>query len=125
MSVLIPVGGFLEDVKQLLLPDTAVNDVLSIAAGTVSVQTVTGMIIANDDSSARIVRVWLTTNTTDRLIFVRSIAANETVTEALAAPIKLAAKSTARKIRAQAPAAAINTVTITLITTFSAPSGAA
>jgi hypothetical protein len=124
MSVVVPAQGTLNQPTQLLLPDTAVNDVLSMAAGRTDVVTVIGMIIANDDASARIVRVWLTTDTTDRLIFVRSIAANETVPVALDAPLLLYAKSTARKIRAQAPAAAINTVTITLVTVGSQQSNA-
>lgn len=116
MSVLITSGGVLDDPTILLLPDTAVNDVLSMAAGTKEIRSVVGMIIVNADSSARQVDVWFTVNTTDRLIFSRSVAAHETVTEALAYPLKLNAKSTARKIRAQAAAA---TVTITLITTTS------
>lgn len=123
MSVLVQSGGVLEDPTILLLPDTAVNDVLSMAAATKEIRTVVGIIVVNRDASARQVDIWLTVNTTDRLIFSRSIAAGETVTEALAYPLRLYAKSTARKIKAQASAAAINTVTITLITTQSQQSG--
>ncbi len=113
MSVLIPSIGTLEEPISLLLTDTNVASVLTMAAGRPDITTIAGIIVANADSSARLVSIWWTLNATDYLIFRRSVAANETVTEALSYPVKLDAKSTARVIKAQA--AAGNVVTVTLI----------
>lgn len=118
MSVVVAVPGNVQSPKSLLLPDTNVNDVLALAAGRPDTATVVGIVIVNRDASARKVTVWWTENTTDYAIFERSVAANETVTVALDAPIFLYAKQTPRKIRAKADAANVVTVTVlyTLLT---------
>lgn len=102
----------LEEPTSLLLTTTSVTDVYSITAGAKATSIVYGIIIANADSTARKVSVWWTSNATDYLIFVNTVGANETMTVGLDAPIKLFAKSTARKIRAQAAAANVVTVTV-------------
>ncbi len=117
MSNVNPAGGNLDQPTSLLLPDTAVNDVLTRAAGSKDVTVVVGISIVNVDTVARLVTVWWTKDTTDYAIFQQSVPASSTVTVALDAPLKLFAKVTARKIRAQAAAA--NVVTVTLVTTSS------
>lgn len=117
MSVVIAVAGTIQEPKSLLLPDTNVNDVYTLAAGSSFTATVVGIVIVNRGGSARKVTVWWTKNVTDYAIFERSIAANETVTVALDAPILLYAKDTVRKIRAQAAAA--NEVTVSVLYTLS------
>lgn len=112
MSVVIPVLGSIEPPKSLLLPDTNPNDVLTLLAGRPDAATVVGIVIVNRDASARKVTVWWTENTTDYAIFERSVPASETVTVALDAPLWLYAKGAARKIRAQAAAANVVTVTV-------------
>lgn len=112
MSVVIAVPGNVQAPKSLLLPNTNKNDVLALAAEDSAPVTVVGIVIVNQDASPRKVTVWWTENATDYAIFERSVAANETVTVALDAPIFLYAKSTARKIKAQAAAANVVTVTV-------------
>ena len=114
MSVQISVPGVLEPPTSIRPTTTNVTDALSIAAGGAG-KTVIGIIVANEDGSARLASVWWNNGTTDFLIFERSIPANETVTEALARPIQLNAKAAAKKIKVQAAAADV--VTFTLITT--------
>ena len=121
MTTLVPVTGFLDEPTQLLLTTTDVTDVKAIAAGTTAITTVHGMILVNAGASARVVSVWVVKDTTSRLIWTGSIAAGTTETEALKYPLKLYAKSTARKITAQAAAA--NEVTVTLITSLASQSG--
>lgn len=116
MSVVLAVPGNVQSPKSLLLPDTNVNDVLALAATDSATATVVGIVIVNRDASARQVTIWWTENTTDYAIFERSVPAHETVTVALDAPIFLYAKQTARKIRAQAAAA--NMVTVTVLYTL-------
>lgn len=112
MSIVIPVSGALQQPTSLLLPNTSPNDVLSFSAGSPGVVTVVGIVIVNRDASARLVTVWWNNGTTDYAIFERSIPANETVTVALDAPIWLYAKASAKKIKAQAAAANVVTVTV-------------
>lgn len=112
MSIVIPVSGALQQPTSLLLPNTSQNDVLSFDAGTPGVATVVGIVIVNQSGSAQKVTVWWNNGTTDFAIFERSIPANETVTVALDAPIWLYAKQAARKIKAQAAAANVVTVTV-------------
>lgn len=114
MSVQISVPGVLEPPTSIRPTTTGVTDALSIASGKAG-KTVIGIIIANQDGSARLASVWWHNGTTDFLIFQRSIPANETVPEALALPIQLNAKQAAQKIKVQA--AAVDVVTFTLITT--------
>jgi integral membrane sensor domain MASE1 len=102
----------LQEPTSLLLTGTSVTDVLSIAAGDKATYLVYGVIIANADTTARKVSVWWTSNATDFLIFNSTIGATETMTIGFDAPIKLFAKSTARKIRAQAALANVVTVTV-------------
>ena len=117
MSVVIAVPGNVQQPKSLLLPDTAVNDVLSLAVDTSGgTTTVVGIVIVNRDVSARKVTVWWHDGTTDFAIFERSVPANETVTVALDAPIFLYTKQAAKKIKAQA--AAGNVVTVTVLYTL-------
>lgn len=105
------VAGLQEPIS-LLLTGTSVTDVYSISAGEKSTAIVYGVIIANADTTARKVSVWWTSNTTDYLLFNSTIGATETMTIGFDAPVKLFAKSTARKIRAQAAAANVVTVTV-------------
>lgn len=125
MSTLVQVTGILEEPTQLLLPDANANDVLELDAGDTRTLVVHGIIIVNKDTDARVCNVWLTKGSTDRLIYSGSVAADGTETEALKYPIKMVAKSEARKIMAQAESATGDTVTVTLITSFAQQSGAA
>lgn len=107
----------LNEPTSLLLTTTSVTDVVSIAAGTVSTTLVYGVIIVNDDSTARLVNLYWTLNTTDYGIFSHTVGAGETMTVGFDVPLKLYAKSTARKIRAKAAAA--NVVTVTVLSALS------
>lgn len=108
--------GVLQQPVSLLLTGTSVTDVLSMAIGRQDVLTVSGWKIVNADSSDRVVSLWWTDDSTDYLIFKGTIGANSTMWDD-AVDIKLFAKATAKKIKAQA--AAGNVVTVTLITTAS------
>ncbi|KRA00238.1 hypothetical protein ASD64_01295 [Mesorhizobium sp. Root157] len=113
MSVVIAVPGNVQQPKSLLLPDTSVNDVLSLPVDTSSGSTtVVGIVIVNQDSAAQKVTVWWHDGTTDFRLFERSVPANETVTVALDAPIVLYTKQSAKKIKAQAAKASVVTVTV-------------
>lgn len=105
------VAGLAEPTS-LLLTTTSVTDVLTMTVGDKATYLVYGVIIANADSTARKVSVWWTLNATDYLIFVNTVGANETMTVGFDAPVKLFAKSTARKIKAQAAAGNVVTVTV-------------
>ncbi len=107
----------LNEPVSLLLTTTAVTDVVSIAAGTVSTTLVYGVIIVNDDATARLVNIYWTLNATDYGIFSATVGAGETMTVGFDVPLKLFAKSTARKIRAKAAAA--NVVTVTVLSALS------
>lgn len=107
----------LQEPTSLLLTATTVTDVVSIAAGTVSTTLVYGVIIVNDDATARLVNLYWTNNATDYGIFSATVGAGETMTVGFDMPIKLFAKSTARKIRAKAAAA--NVVTVTVLSALS------
>jgi hypothetical protein len=102
----------LQEPTSLLLTTTSVTDVLSITAGDKPTYLIYSVILTNADTTARKVSVWWTLNATDYLIFVHTVGANETMTIGFDAPIKLFAKSTARKIRAQAALANVVTVTV-------------
>lgn len=104
------VAGLAEPTS-LLLTTTAVTDVLSIAAGDKATYLVYGVIIVNDDTSARLVNIYWTLNATDYGVFSANIGASSTLTAGFDVPLKLFAKSTARKIRAKAAAASVVTVT--------------
>lgn len=105
--------GNLAEPTSLLLTTTNVTDVLALAVGSGS-YTVGSVRIVNRDSTDRKVTVWWTKDSTDYAIFEATVGANSTI-EALSEPLKLTPKSTARKIRAQA--AAGNVVTVTVIYT--------
>jgi hypothetical protein len=107
----------LNEPTSLLLTTTSVTDVVSIAAGTVSTTLVYGVIIVNDDATARLVNLYWTLNATDYGIFSHTVGAGETMTVGFDVPLKLFAKSTARKIRAKAAAA--NVVTVTVLSALS------
>lgn len=107
----------LNEPTSLLLTTTAVTDVVSITAGTVSTTLVYGVIIVNDDATARLVNIYWTLNATDYGIFSHTVGAGETMTVGFDVPLKLYAKSTARKIRAKAAAA--NVVTVTVLSALS------
>jgi len=107
----------LQEPTSLLLTATTVTDVLSIASGTVSTTLVYGVIIVNDDSATCLVNLYWTNNATDYGIFSGTIGAGETMTVGFDVPIKLFAKSTARKIRAKAATA--NKVTVTVLSALS------
>lgn len=107
----------LNEPTSLLLTTTSVTDVLTVAAGTVSTTLVYGVIIVNDDATARLVNLYWTLNATDYGIFSATVGAGETTTIGFDVPLKLYAKSTARKIRAKAAAA--NVVTVTVLSALS------
>lgn len=113
MSVLVPVQGNLQQPTSLLLPDTAVNDVLSLSVDTTGgIVTVVAIVIVNQDNAAQKVTLWWNDGTGDFVLFERSVPANETVTVALDAPIVLYTKAKAKKIKAQAAKASVVTVTV-------------
>lgn len=107
------VAAGLQEPTSLLLTTTSVTDVLSISAGDKATYLIYGVILVNDDASSRLVNVYWTSNATDYGIFSNTIGANETITIGFDAPLKLYAKSTARKIRAKAAVA--NKVTVTVL----------
>jgi hypothetical protein len=107
------VANGLQEPTSLLLTTTSVTDVLSITAGDKATYLVYGVVLVNDDSSSRLVNVYWTSNATDYGIFSNTLGANETMTVGFDAPLKLYAKSTARKIRAKAAVA--NKVTVTVL----------
>lgn len=112
MSIVLPVAGNVQQPVSLLLPDTAVNDVLSLPVDTSGgVATVVGIIIVNRDGAAQKVTVWWNDGA-DHAIFEREVPANDTVTVALDAPIVLYTKQSPRKIKAQAAKAGVVTVTV-------------
>jgi hypothetical protein len=110
-------SGTIAQPVSVKLSSTSVTDILSLAAGRADTATVYGALIVNQDSSARKVTLFWTENTTDYAIYESTLGANESVSVEFDAPIKLMAKSTARKIRAQAAAA--NVVTVTVLYTIS------
>ncbi len=109
--------GALDQPTSLLLTATTVTDVLTMAAGEKGTRVVTGALIVNEDTTARLVTLFWTKDATDYKIFRNTVGANESVSITFEAPIKLFAKVTARKIRAQAAAA--NVVTVTIFSTTS------
>ena len=110
-------SGTLAQPKSVKLTTTSVTDVLALDAGRSDLTTVYGALIVNQDATARKVTLFYTDNVTDYAIFENTVGANESVDISFAAPIKLFAKETAKKIRAQAAAA--NVVTVTVISTTS------
>lgn len=119
MATFYPAIGSLETPTSLLLTGTSVTDVYAMAAGRTDLVTVIGVILANAGASPRVCSVWWTENSTDYLIWTGSVGAGTTEKDVVQHPIRLDAKSTARKIRAQA--AAGNEVTVTLITATTNP----
>jgi hypothetical protein len=111
MRELSVVNG-LQEPTSLQLTSTSVTDVLSITAGDKATYLVYGVIIVNDDTASRLVNIYRTVNATDYGTFSATIGAGETMTVGFDAPLKLYAKSTARKIRAKAAAANVVTVTV-------------
>ncbi len=109
--------GALDQPTSLLLTATTVTDVLTMAAGEKATRVVTGALIVNEDTTARLVKLFWTKDATDYPIFANIVGATESVAITFEAPIKLFAKVTARKIRAQAAAA--NVVTVTILSTTS------
>ena len=116
MTVLVTIPGVPMEPDSLLLSTTSVTDVKAFTAGSTGIAYITSIIIANLDSNARKVTVWWTNNATDYAIYEASVPANSTV-NALDAPLAFNAKSTAKKIRAQAATA--NVVTVTVVHTLS------
>jgi hypothetical protein len=108
------IGGAigLQEPKSLQLSSTSVTDVLAVSAGDKATYFVHGAIIVNDDSTARLVNIYRTEDTTDYSTFSATVGGGETMTVGFDAPLKLYAKSTARKIRAKAAAANVVTVTV-------------
>lgn len=122
MSVFQPIAGFLEEPKFTLLSTGNATDVLTMAAGDTRAYTVIGVTISNADSAARVCSVWVTQDTTDYLIWTKSVAA-DTTEECISNPVRLYAKSTARKIRVQAASATTNTVTVAVTYAVATQSG--
>lgn len=113
MSIVVAVPGSVQQPTSVKLPNTNVNDVLSLSIDTSGgVTTVVGIVIVNQDNGAQKVTVWWNDGVTDFAIFERSVPANETVTVALDAPIVLYTKQSAKKIKAQAAKANVVTVTV-------------
>ena len=111
------IAGTLQDPTSLLLTTTSVTDVLSLVAGSNGIATAYGLIVVNRDSTPRLVTFWWTSGVTDYALYEGTIGANESTYIKLDPPIRLFAKSTARKIRAQA--AASNVVTVSVIHSLS------
>ncbi len=105
--------GTIEDPVSVPLTTTSVTDIYAMAAGRPEMVTIIGVILANEGASPRLCSIWWTENSTDYLLWRGSVAAASTETDVVKHPIRLYAKSTARKIKAQAAAA--NEVTVTLI----------
>jgi hypothetical protein len=112
--------GVLQQPVSLLLTGTSVTDVHSIAAGD-GVYTLSNWKIVNADSSDRLVSLWWHNGTDDYPIFRGTIGANSTMWDDNV-NVQLNAKTAIKKIKAQA--AAGNVVTITLIFTTSSQSNA-
>ena len=113
MSIVVAVPGSVQQPTSVKLPNTSVNDVLSLSIDTSGgVTTVVGIVIVNQDNGAQKVTVWWNDGVTDFAIFERSVPANETITVALDAPIVLYTKQSAKKIKAQAAKASVVTVTV-------------
>ena len=113
MSIVVAVPGNVPQPASLKLPNTSVNDVLSLSVDTSGgVTTVIGIVIVNQDAAAQKVTVWWNDGAADYALFERSVGANDTVTVALDAPIVLYTKVTAKKIKAQAAKADAVTVTV-------------
>lgn len=111
MRELSNVAG-LQEPTSLLLSSTSVTDVLALSSGASGSYLIYGIVIVNADSTARKVSVWWTSGATDYLLFNSTIGATESMTVGFDAPVKLVAKSAVRKIRAQAAAANVVTVTV-------------
>ena len=103
--------GNLAEPESLLLTTTNVTDVLAFAAGDSGAFTIGSIRITNEDTTDRIATIWWTKNTTDYCIFEGTVGANSSI-DAIDQPFKLTPNSTARKIRAQAAAANVLTVTV-------------
>lgn len=116
MTVLVTIPGVPTEPNSVLLTTTAATDIKTFTAGSTGIAYITSIIVVNRDSSARLVTVWWTNDTTDYPIYEASVPANSTV-NALDAPLAFNAKSTAKKIRAQAATA--NVVTVTVVHTLS------
>ena len=112
--------GRIAEPTPVLLTTTSVTDVVAFAAGLSGAYTVGSIKIVNQDSVDRKVTVWLTKNATDYAIFEAVLGANSTI-DAVDQPIVMIPKETARKIRAQAAAA--NVVTVTVIFTEGGQTG--
>lgn len=110
-------SGTIAQPVSVKLTTTSVTDILALAAGRTDTATVYGALIVNQDGAARKVTLFWTDNITDYAFYESTIGANESVSIELDAPIKLTAKQTAKKIRAQAAAA--NVVTVTVLYTTS------
>ena len=103
--------GNLAEPESLLLTTTSVTDVFTRAAGDAGAFTIGSIRITNEDTTDRIATIWWTKNTTDYCIFEGTVGANSSI-DAIDQPFKLTPNSTARKIRAQAAAANVLTVTV-------------
>lgn len=112
------IQGILQEPTSLSLTTTNVTDVLAFSAGDSGAYTVESIRIVNEDTTDRIVTVWWTKNTTDYAIYEATVGANSSV-DVIDVPIKLIPKGTARKIRAQAAAA--NVVTVTVVYSLGGP----
>lgn len=112
------IQGILQEPTSLLLTTTNVTDVETWTAGDSGAYTVETIRIVNRDSSDRKVTVWWTKDSTDYAIFEAVVGANATI-DLEDEKIKLIPKGTARKIRAQA--AAGNVVTVTIIYSLGGP----
>jgi hypothetical protein len=102
--------GDLQEPKHLLLTGTSVTDVLTMAANETQVFTVIRLAAVNRDSSDRKVTFFKTEDSTDLAIAEAIVGANSTIDFPMNS--KMFAKSHARKIRAQAAAGNVVTVTV-------------
>lgn len=103
-------AGDLQEPKHLLLANTSVNDVLTMAAGDKFTYTVIRLCAVNRDSTDRKVTFFKTEDSTDIAIAEAVVGATSTID--FDVNIKMYAKSTARKIRAQAATSNVVTVTV-------------
>ena len=111
MSVFYPIIGAIQEPTSVALSTTDVTDIYTL--GSTETVRIVGIIVANvDASNACGIKLWYTLGSTDYLIYQGDVAAQSTVTEALAHPLHLDGRKGTRKIRAQAEAADDLTVTV-------------
>lgn len=110
MSVFYAVGGAVEEPISLRPTGTGVTDLVEFDDKQEVL--IIGLIVANQDASARLASIWYTVASTDYLIYTGSVATTSSVHDILPAPIRLRGKDGVRKVKVQAAAADVVTFTV-------------